>query len=649
MLPVLSILVVEDNPGDARLIDEALRGYRDVIHVEYVERIGQALQLLANRAFDVVLLDLGLPDSRGLETLTRLCAAAPHMPVVVLTATAEDEMAINALKLGAQDYVVKGQFDRWLLLRSIRYARERCQQKEALLRSWREFRAIIEMAPDGIGLIRDGRILYANHALSSSLAYQSQDLVGVRLTDLLASGDSEEGALVELLSCVPGATPRRREVRFRRRDDQIAILEVCVGAPIEFEGAEALPLTARDVTERKKMEAHLIQTDRIAALGSLSAGIAHEINNPLAYVIVNLGFATEELATLAAQESLPPVEGLRRAENMLAKVREGTERVRRVVARLNAFTRIESGQPRPVDLGGIIAAVGGMVGNEIRHRARLVTELRDTPPVMGDDARLGQVLLNLVLSAALNIPEGRADQNEIRVTTKRNGAGFVMIEVRDTGPGIPSENLSHIFEPFVTFPASAGGGGLGLSIARSIVTGLGGRIEAESTVGRGSVFRVALPAADAKLETRPEGHRPPQLPRRRGRVLIVDDEPEIGESLGAILSDSYDVIAVDSGREALTRLTGPEAFDVILCDLMMPVMTGMDLYEQAMHSAPHMAQRFIFMTGGAFTSRARQFLESVDNLTLEKPVDIGSMLRLLADQVNVHELDRNPAGGRQPR
>ena len=424
---------------------------------------------------------------------------------------------------------------------------------------------------------------------------------------------------------------------------------MCVGAPIEFEGAEALPLTARDVTERKKMEAHLIQTDRIAALGSLSAGIAHEINNPLAYVIVNLGFAAEELATLAAQESLPPVEGLRRAEKMLAKVREGTERVRRVVARLNAFTRVESGQPRPVNLGGIIAAVGGVVGNEIRHRARLVTELRDTPPVMGDDASLGQVLLNLVLSAALNIPEGRADQNEIRVTTKLNGAGFVMIEVRDTGPGIPSENLSHIFEPFVTFPPSAGGGGLGLSIARSIVTGLGGRIEAESTVGRGSVFRVALPAAEAKLETRPEGHLPPQLPRRRGRVLIVDDESEIGESLAAILSDSYDVIAVDSGREALRRLTGPEAFDAILCDLMMPVMTGMDLYEQAMQSAPHMAQRFIFMTGGAFTSRARQFLESVDNLTLEKPFDIDSMLRLLADQVNVHELDRNPARRRQPR
>ena len=267
------ILVVEDNPGDARLIAEALRGVSDSTQAEYADCLDEALNLLASRPFDVVLLDLSLPDSYGLETVKRVCSAAPHVPIVVLTAIAEDEMALSAVRLGAQDYVIKGRFDQSLLLRSIRYARERYQQKEALLRSWRECRAIIELAPDGIALIRDGRIVYANSALASSLEYRPEELIGMGLADLLAPGDIDEHTLVDWLRCSnrPAGANDRRELRLRRRGGQMAILEACAGPPVEFEGAKVLPLTARDVTERKEMEARLIQTDRIATLGTLSA------------------------------------------------------------------------------------------------------------------------------------------------------------------------------------------------------------------------------------------------------------------------------------------------------------------------------------------------------------------------------------------
>jgi CheY-like chemotaxis protein len=256
--------------------------------------------------------------------------------------------------------------------------------------------------------------------------------------------------------------------------------------------------------------------------------------------------------------------------------------------------------------------------------------------VEGDEARLGQVFSNLLVNAAQAIPEGQADDNEIRITTETDASGRAVVEVRDTGPGIPADILGRIFDPFFTTKMVGEGTGLGLSICHNIVTGLGGEIVAESEMGRGTTFRVVLPAASLEagsarkeaVASRPAADRP-------GRILVVDDDPMMGKTLRRGLAEEHEVTVVTDGRQALDLLLGGRWFDVILCDLMMPNVTGMDLYAELSCALPEIVDRIVFMTGGAFTPAGRSFLASVPNQRLEKPFaseDLRAIIRALVGQ-----------------
>jgi CheY-like chemotaxis protein len=238
--------------------------------------------------------------------------------------------------------------------------------------------------------------------------------------------------------------------------------------------------------------------------------------------------------------------------------------------------------------------------------------------VEANEGRLGQVFLNLLVNAAQAIPEGGVDQHEIRVVTRPHPEG-VMIEVRDTGSGIAPDVLKRLFEPFFTTKPMGVGTGLGLPICQDIVTSFNGRIEVESKVGKGSTFRVILRAAIADYAF--ELPRAPQVREasRRGRILVVDDEPMIAVAIRRTLQREHEVVTLTSAREAHARLTGGERFDVIVCDVMMPEMSGMDLHEELVRHSPELAARMVFMTGGAFTPNARAFLNQVANRRLEKP------------------------------
>jgi CheY-like chemotaxis protein len=232
------------------------------------------------------------------------------------------------------------------------------------------------------------------------------------------------------------------------------------------------------------------------------------------------------------------------------------------------------------------------------------------------------VFINLLVNAAHAIPEGHVDKNEIRIVTKTDASGRAVIEVRDTGCGIPSEILHRIFDPFFTTEVVGEGTGLGLSICHGIVMGLGGELVAESEVGRGSTFRVCLPTTRLEplahqTERAPVVSRPPA--GRSGTVLVVDDEPMIGATLRRMLAKEHNVTVVTDGQQALDLLLGGTRFDVILCDLMMPNVTGMDLYAELSRTLPEIVDRIVFLTGGAFTPAGISFLDSVPNQRLEKP------------------------------
>jgi two-component system NtrC family sensor kinase len=378
---------------------------------------------------------------------------------------------------------------------------------------------------------------------------------------------------------------------------------------------------------RRRAESQLLVSDRLASVGTLAAGVAHEINNPLAVVATALEWAARHLALAAPDDPLA-----QKLSEPLRDAREAAERVRLIVRDLKVFSRPDVERHERLDVREVLETTLRMAGNEIRHRARVVRQYGEVPHVSANEARLGQVLLNLVVNAAQAIPEGMAEANEIRVVTRTDASGRAVIEIIDSGVGMSPETLRRAFNPFFTTKPVGQGTGLGLAICRGIVATLGGEIQVESDLGRGSCFRVVLPsagvaaAAPAPVLAHPEAPAGQVAP---GTVLVVDDEPQVGSAIARVLAPPHQVTRTTDAREALALLRSGRRFDAVLCDLMMPHVTGMDLYQEVMAFAPEQAQRMVFMTGGAFTTRARRFLEDVRIRSLEKPFQAEALLEVV--------------------
>ena len=435
---------------------------------------------------------------------------------------------------------------------------------------------------------------------------------------------------------------------------------------IELDGQEQVLATVRDETETRALRATVAQSDRLTSMGMLAAGVAHEINNPLCYVLYNVESLVEDAPSVAAAvrgcakiaeaelgskrfEKLmgPQFTALNRAMaedalECLQDVLEGLGRIREIVRALGTFSRVDQGRSDRVRVEDVIEIAVNIAFNEIKYRATLVKDYGKVAPVRANAGELSQVFLNLLINASHAVGEGDVKKNEIRVRTWQEG-DEVFAEVRDTGKGISERTLSRIFEPFFTTKGLGQGTGLGLSISKNSVERLGGRIEVTSRTGEGATFVVRLPAdrADDHDEAA-KTERAPASAERGGRVLVIDDEAMIRETYARILR-GHDVVGAASGDEARTILDADPSFDVILCDMMMPVVSGATLHEWLSRSHPALAKKVVFVTGGAFTRTARKYLESVDNLQLEKPVAGDALKKMVADLVAAARRDHEPA------
>jgi signal transduction histidine kinase len=368
----------------------------------------------------------------------------------------------------------------------------------------------------------------------------------------------------------------------------------------------------------------------MVSIGTLAAGVAHEINNPLTAIMANLDLASMDVMRRIKKLGLSPE--ISELKEELEDAHKAAERIRDIVGDLKIFSRARDIKIGPTPVQAVIESTLRMVWNELRHRARLVKDYGETPPVQASETLLGQVLLNLVVNAAHAIPDGNAENNEIRISTGMAN-GQVVIEVADTGCGIPDNILSKIFIPFFTTKPVGVGTGLGLAICHRIVTDLGGTINVKSAVGVGTSFQVALPIA-AMAEREPEPPTDPVLPaRRRGKILVIDDEAMILKAISRAFSLEHEVITLQEGEKAFEAIHAGERFDIILCDLMMPQMTGMALHDKILGVAPEQASRMIFLTGGAFTPQAQAFLNRTKNLCIEKPFDTVYLRRLFNERI----------------
>jgi PAS domain S-box-containing protein len=487
----------------------------------------------------------------------------------------------------------------------------------------------IEHAVEGIArLDAHGRYTSVNVAFAKLLGYEPAELLGKEAGSLCHPDDR-----VRLLVAGADMAPDGKlemELRAIRKDGATVLLRALFvrakGKDAGFHGF------VHDITEQKAMEQRLLIADRMTSMGTLAAGVAHEINNPLTFVIANASMLEDSLPSMSACLG---DEKHAELKELVSDIREGAERVRRVVRDLKMFSRPDDTTCGAVDVCKVLESTVNMARNEIRHRARLVKDYGEIPMVEANDGQLGQVFLNLLINAAHAIPEGNVEKNEIRILTSTDRDGRVVVEIRDTGSGIPATILPRIFDPFFTTKAVGMGTGLGLSVCHGIMAKLGGDITVTSEVGTGTSFRVLMrPAVERAKSVVPATDVTPRA-EHRDRILVVDDEVMLGTSLRRILTrEHYDVTVCVGGREALALLAEPCKFQIILCDLMMPDISGMDLYEELMRTAPTVAKRMVFMTGGIFTPRGKAFLDGVPNHRVDKPVDFPRLLEWMRDTLH---------------
>jgi CheY-like chemotaxis protein/nitrogen-specific signal transduction histidine kinase len=384
--------------------------------------------------------------------------------------------------------------------------------------------------------------------------------------------------------------------------------------------------------ERTRVE----ELQRLVSLGALLGGIAHEINNPLALVFGNLDILQRQLVGLVNPKRAAGPFSVAVAMRALERARDGAERVAAVVRSASIFASADLAGEETLDVHALLESAIQVASSEIRHGANLVRSYRDAPRVYGNPARLGQVFLNLLLNAVYAIHDEGGSNHVIRVSTECERE-CVIITVADSATCLDAEGTESMFD--ATSAAYARGPRLrfGLAVSRELVQEMGGSIEYLPSQPRGASFRVTLPACERVSLPAPPPKPPTRLRSERPTVLVVDDEALLCELLSAMLADRYEVSAFSSPRAALAALLEHD-YDAVVCDVMMPTMTGMELFDAVVREHPRLAERFLFITGGAFTERARLFLKQTGRPVLRKPCARAELLEVI-ERIATREVD----------
>jgi PAS domain S-box-containing protein len=635
----LRILLLEDVAADAELALHALRRAGVKFTWEHVSTREAYLDALARFAPDVILADYSLPGFDGRAALVAANERLPDVPVIVVSGTLVDETAVELVRMGARDYVLKTNLARLgpAVQRAVADAadvRLRKRTQELLAESELRFRSIVEAAQEGIWMFEAGRTTFMNRRMADMLCLEATGAIGIPVEDLIDIDSREPFARHVERAPGQGTELERIDCVLRGTDEARVLCSIAMSRMPEGSGLEGCWLAmVTDVTAQRRAQEQLMVSDRMSAIGTLAASVAHEINNPLAAMVGNLQLALADAQTVDGG-GLEPAR-VKDLGDELADSVVCAGRIAEIVRDLRVFARAQEAVSGPVDVQEVVESALRLARNELHHRAQVTRDWRPVPMVRGSAARLGQVFLNVIVNAAQSIEAGRAETNRVTVRTRELEPGQVAVEIQDTGCGMVPETLRRAFEPFFSTKAPGTGTGLGLPISRKLLDEMGGRIEIESTPGKGTLTRVVLPAARDEVAPPAPASGPGTVvaPPRRGRVLVVDDEEMVGTVLARALRGEHDVVVETSGRKAIARIASGERFDVVLCDLMMPEMSGMEVFREASKLQPRLAEEIVFMTGGAFTPEARAFLAGVPNAQIEKPFELLDLRRIVNARV----------------
>jgi len=638
------ILLVDDNQDSRFAVVETLRKLTEH-SVEEVDSGPATLERVRRSDYDLVLLDVQMPGMDGFEVCRRLRAddRTRRLPVLFLTATHyQVESRLKGLEVGADDFIVQPISNQELVARiksvlrvkaladEIRQhnteleskVRQRTVDVEKLANQLRAERDILretfDVFDEGLSLV------------GPSGALEVVNATGRRLYDSPARGELE--ALAR--ETIQKAAPCEASVIQGGRAYIARALPVSGGRAVVF---------VRDITEDRDREVRRLQAEKLASIGMLAAGVAHEINNPAAFVLANIEALVAQMRAIEEKvRDLPGVAGsstagevsavLFEATAMLQESKEGMVRIHRIVRDLGSFSHADDDSTAPINVNAAVESALTMLRNELKYRARVERDLRATSAVRANSARLGQVFLNLIMNAAQALDESGIKRNVVTVSSFED-AGDVVVTVQDNGPGIPPEIITRIFDSFFTTKPRGVGTGLGLPISQGIVRSMGGEITVDSRPGAGSIFRVRIPAVAAPVVAVTTETTLPSNGFSRRRILAIDDEALLLKAYRRMLGDMHDVQTAVGAQEALRVLANDRQFDAILCDLQMPDVSGAELYGTVRLRYPALADRFIFVTGGAFSSDAKRFLEESACSVINKPFRVEELLTMIEAKI----------------
>ena len=609
-----SILIVEDERIVALDLQQTLREF-GFAGTDVASSADEAMACAAARRPGLVLMDIRIAGPRdGIETAVALKAQF-DVPVVYLTAHADEVTLQRATATTPHGYLLKP-----IKAAELRSAVEVSLVRHDLERRQREreqwFSATLASIGDAVVAVDlDGRVAFMNAVAARLTGVEAAAGAGRPVAEVLQLEHAWSGPDLPVLQ----ALRERKAVEL----DTAPLLNLATQQPrviadsaapvVDPQSHEVLGavMVFRDVTDRERMRAQLEQTERLAALGTLAAGVAHEVNNPLTVVTANVEFVRAELARMGAAEAQSTL-----LTTALSDVESAATRIGQIVSDLKAFARPPATDAGTVDVVATAEWAARATAHEFRMRARLVRELAPVPRVAADDVRLGQVLVNLLTNAAQAIGSGHRDEHTVVLATRVDETGWVVIEVRDDGPGIPDDVRPHIFEPFFTTKRDSGGTGLGLAICHGIVAGLGGELTTAPNPGGGTIMRATLPPALALPAAAATATTAPAV--AAARVLVVDDETLLLDVIIRMLTE-HTVETTADAREALAWLEAGAVFDVIFVDVTMPAMSGVAFYEHLLTRFPSLAPRVVFMSGGVFERAAEAFLDALPNHRVGKP------------------------------
>jgi two-component system, cell cycle sensor histidine kinase and response regulator CckA len=571
MMPDLThrLLLVEDNPGDARLVSEALSeitNYR--LALEEVTSLKQASVALETNGFDGIILDLTLPDSTGIETLTQMRAASPETPIIVLTGLdARSGLREKAEQFGAFEFVSKNDISQ-LLPRSVHWT---LRHKRAEVQH-RQFERLVKSIPDAVIVTdRAAAIRFVNDAALELYGKQIDDLVGVPL-----GCEVREGLVTDI------EIPRGKE----RRHCEIRV------AACEWNGVPAFLVLVRDMTEQKRLNQQFQHTQKMEAVGLVAGGVAHDFNNLLLVMLVYAEMLREDYGQ--DEQRLPAI----------VEIVHSIERAQGLTRQLLAFSRRQPSETSVVNMGEVVAGMHSMLRRMLSSNIEMVTVAgEELWPVLVDKGQIEQVFVNLAVNARDAMPSGGRFAVEIENRTIASAdqatpsEDYVAMHISDTGTGIEPEYLSRIFDPFFTTKERGRGTGLGLSTCYGIVTQAGGSLKVESKLGVGTTFHILLPRTSKEMIQPATSDFAADGLHGRETILIVEDDHAVMRATATTLKKGgYTVLTAANGDEAsrlIERQSG--VIDLVLSDVVMPQLGGPELAAFLANAHPDIP--IIFMTG----------------------------------------------------